>query len=163
MTEPSSEELKTEDLPAEELQPEELQALTQAYLNCLELCRAFKKRTDDPYVREALGTLIDDLQEPLAALGSQLRRQGLAPGALELDRLGKARIREILGTRSLREQLLAVRRCLADLVAWHTAHSPAAKTGQIPPDWLGSLSAQAQQMLDNWDQHMAEMKAHVQN
>ena len=141
---------------------EELQALLQAYLNCLELCRAFKKRTDDPHVREALGSLIDDLQEPLATLTSHLRRQGIAPGAFELDRQGKAGIREVLGTRSLREQLLAVRRCLADLVTWYTVHLPAARTDQLPSDWLGSLSAQAQQMLDNWDQHMVEMKAHVQ-
>ena len=137
---------------------EELQALLQAYLNCLELCRAFKKRTDDPYVRDALSSLIADLQEPLATLASHLRQQGVAPGAFELDRQGKARIREILGTRSLREQLLAVRRCLADLVAWYTGHFPAAKTGQIPLDWLGSLSAQAHRMLDKWDQHMVEMK-----
>ena len=142
---------------------EELQALLQAYLNCLELCRAFKKRTDDPYVRDALGSLIDDLHEPLAVLASHLRRQGIAPGTLELDRQGKARIREMLGTRSLREQLLAVRRCLADLVAWYTGHLPAAKPDQRPPDWIGSLSAQAQRMLDKWDQHMVEMKAHVQN
>ena len=153
MAEPSSEELQTE----------ELQTLSQAYLNCLELCRAFKKQTDDPYVRDALGSLIDDLHEPLAVLASHLRRQGIAPGTLELDRQGKARIREILGTRSLREKLLSIRRCLADLVAWYTAHFSAARTDQLPPDWLGSLSAQAQRMLDKWDQHMLEMKAHVQN
>lgn len=158
MAEPPSEELQ-----AEELQTEEIQSLTQAYLNCLELCRAFKKQTDDPFVRDALGSLIDDLHEPLAALASHLRRQGIAPGAIELDRQGKARIREILETRSLREKLLAVRRCLADLVAWYAAHFPAVKTDQLPPDWLDSLSAQAQRMLDKWDQHMVEMKAHVQN
>ena len=58
----------------------------------------------------------------------------------------------------LREKLLAIRRCLADLVAWYTAFVPAAKTDQLPPDWLGSLSVHAQRMLDRWDQHMVEMK-----
>ena len=153
MAEPSS----------EELQAEELQTLSQAYLNCLELCRAFKKQTDDPYVRDALGSLIDDLQGPLAVLASHLRRQGIAPGAFEVDRQGKARIREIRGTRALREKLLAIRRCLADLVAWYTALFSAGKTDQLPPAWLDSLSTQAQRMLDKWDQHMVEMKAHVQN
>ena len=111
----------------------------------------------------AADTAISSSDPSLTANVTDTTTIGFAPGALELDRQGKAKIREILGTRSLREQLLAVRRCLADLVAWHTAHAAAAKTGRLPPDWLESLSAQAQRMLDRWDQHMVEMKAHVQN
>jgi hypothetical protein len=71
-----------------ELSIEGLQTLLQAYLNCLELCRALEKQTNDPYVKESLALLIDGLQESLASLASYLRRQGLAPGAYELNRQG---------------------------------------------------------------------------
>jgi hypothetical protein len=138
---------------------EALQTLLQAYLNCLELCRAFEKQTHDPYVKESLGLLMDGLQESLASLAGHLRRQGLAPGTYELDRHGKAKIRGVLAMRSLREQLLAVRRELADLAAWYDVHVPAGQTNQATRDWLESLSSQARRMLEGWDQHMHEMKA----
>jgi hypothetical protein len=133
----------------------ELLAQLQAHMNYLELCRALSKHTDDPYVREALGVLIDDLQECTASLASHLRRLGMAPGAYELDRQGKARIRDVLGERSLHKQLLAIRRGLADLVDWYSLHL-AAPTAY---DWLTPLSSQAKRMLAGWDQHMREMKA----
>jgi hypothetical protein len=135
------------------------QTLLQAYLNCLELCRALEKQTNDPYVKESLALLIDGLQESLASLASYLRRQGLAPGAYELDHPGMAKIRDVLATRSLREQLLAVRRDLADLAAWYDTHGPAEHADQATGDWLESLSAQARRLLEGWDQHMHEMKA----
>jgi hypothetical protein len=138
---------------------EALQTLLQAYLNCLALCRALEKQTHDPYVKESLGLLMDGLQESLASLASHLRRQGLAPGAYELDRHGKAKIRGVLAMRSLREQLLAVRRDLADLAAWYDVHVPAGQYDQDTRDWLESLSSQARRMLEGWDQHMHEMKA----
>ncbi len=137
----------------------QIQALLQAYLNCLELCRALNKQTHDPHGREALGTLIDDLQESLVLLASRLRRRGVAPGTFELDRQGKARIREVLGTCSVREQLLAIRRSLAHLVAWYAAHWPAPHADRSSLDWLESLSVQASGMSERWDRHMYEMKA----
>ena len=137
-----------------ELSVEDLGTQLQAYLNCLELCRVLQKQTDDPDVREALGSLIDDLQDLVATLAGHLRRRGVAPGTYQLNGEGKARIREVLGTCSLPEQLLAVRRCLADLVACYDKHPP---TDQDDPS--ASLSAQAQRMLEEWDQHMREMKA----
>jgi hypothetical protein len=137
---------------------EALQTLLQAYLNCLELCRALEKQTHDPYVKKSLGLLMDGLQESLASLAGHLRRQGLAPGTYELDRPGKAKIRGVLAMRSLREQLLAVRRDLADLAAWYDVHVPAEQTNQATRDWLESLSSQARRMLQGWDQHMHEMK-----
>lgn len=138
---------------------EALQTLLQAYLNCLELCRALEKQTHDPYVKESLGLLMDGLQESLASLAGHLRRQGLAPGTYELDHHGKAKAQGVLATRSLREQLLAVRRDLADLAAWYDVHVPAEQTDQATRDWFASLSSQARRMLEGWDQHMQEMKA----
>jgi hypothetical protein len=138
---------------------EDLGALLQAYLNCLELCRAFRKQTDDPDVRAALGTLIDDLQEPLASLASRLRRRGVASGAYELDRQGKTTLRELLGTRSLPEQLLTVRGSLANLVAWYSEHLPADQKDPSIRDWLASLSTQTRGLLESWDRHIKEMKA----
>lgn len=142
-----------------ELSTQELQAFLQAYLNCVELCTAFSKNTADPHVRQALGTLVDELQEAIASLAGHLRRLGVAPGGYEIDRQGKARIRDVLGMRSLREQLLVVRGSLADLVAWYAARLQAPQADQAIPEWLVSLSAQADHMLEGWDQHMREMKA----
>jgi hypothetical protein len=137
----------------------QLQALPQAYLNCLELCRALNKQTNDPHVRKALCALIDELQESLAPLASHLRQRGVAAGAYGLDRQGKARIRELLGAHSVREQMLAVRRSLSHLVAWYSARLPAPRADHTGLDWLESLSAQANGMLERWDRHMVEMKA----
>ncbi len=140
---------------------EALQTLLQTYLNCLELCRALEKQTDDPYVKESLGLLVEGLQESLASLANHLRRRGLAPGAYELDGQGMAKIRDVLAARSLREQLLAVRHDLADLAAWYEAHAPADHADQAARDWFETLSARARRMLEGWDQHMDEMKASV--
>jgi len=143
-----------------ELALEALQAQLQAYLNCLELCQVFRKQTDDPYVREALGRLIEELQESLAAIAGQLRRRGVAPGGYEVDGTGQARIQDVLAMRSLHSQLLAVRGSLVQLVAGYTASPPFANadaTNSAGPD---PLAAQARRMLDGWDQHMREMKAH---
>jgi hypothetical protein len=123
------------------------------------LCRGLEKQTHDPYVKESLGLLMDGLQESMASLSGHLRRQGLAPGAYELDRHGKAKIRDVLAMRSLREQLLAVRRDLADLASWYDLHVPAQQADEATRDWLESLSSQARRMLEGWDQHMHEMKA----
>ena len=142
-----------------ELLIEDLDTRVQAYLNCLELCRALQGQTDDHYVKGALNPLIDDLQTSLATLASHLRRWGAAPGTLQLDRQGKTRIRELVGMRSLSEQMFAIRDCLADLVAWYAEHPPADETDSSTRDWLSSLSASAQQMLEWWDRQMHEMKA----
>ena len=134
----------------------------QAYLNCLELCQAFKRQVDDEHVRQALGALLDEGQDALASLAACLRQQGAAPGALELDRRGKAAIHELLALRALRDQLLMVRTSLAGLVAWQAEHLP----GDADPamnmemqDLLASSLAQTRRMLDQWDRHMAEMGA----
>jgi len=142
---------------------EESQAQLQAYLNCLELCQAFSQQTGDPYVKQALGVLIDGLQESLAALAGQLRRGGVAPGVCELDRQGQAHIRNVLAMRSLHSQLLAIRRCLVELAAGYAPSAPAAQPDAASPDWRASLAAQAQRMLDGWEQHMREMKADFDN
>ena len=134
------------------------QAHLQAYLNCLELCQAFRRQVDDGHVQQALDALLDEGQDVLASLAGCLRQQGAAPGALELDRRGEAAIRELLALRALRDQLLMVRRSLAGLVAWHAAHLPAG--GDLTTeDLLASLSAQTRHMLDQWDQHVADMGA----
>ena len=171
----------------DELSVEDVRPQLQAYLNCLELCRVLQKQTDKPDVKEALDSLMDDLQELVASLAGHLRRGGVAPGGLQLDREGEARIREVLGTRSLRDQLLIVRRCLVDLVAFFDKLPPANQAGtptdqvgapadqagaptdqvgapadQAGPDvldWLAPLSTQTRHMLEGWDQHMREMKA----
>ena len=142
-----------------ELPIEDLDARMQACLNCLELCRALHRQTDDHHVKEALNPLIDDLQTSLATLASHLRQWGAAPGTLQLDRQGTTRIREMVGMRSLSEQMFAIRDCLADLVAWYAEHPPADETDSSARDWLASLSARAQQMLEWWDRQMHEMKA----
>lgn len=150
----------------DELSVEDVRTQLQAYLNCLELCRVLQKQTGDRNVRRSLDSLIDDLQELVASLAGHLRRRGVAPGTFQLDGQGKARIREVLGTRSLRDQLLVVRRCLADLLAFFDRHPPADQAGapadQSDPgtlDWLATLSAQTQRMLEGWDRHIREMKA----
>ena len=134
------------------------QAHLQAYLNCLELCQAFRRQVDDEHVRQALDALLGEGQDALASLAGCLRQQGAAPGALELDRRGKAAIRELLALRALRDQLLIVRSSLADLIAWHETHLP---DGADPAmeDLLASSLAQTRRMLDQWDRHMAEMGA----
>jgi hypothetical protein len=134
------------------------QAYLQAYLNCLELCRAFRRQVDDGHVQQALDVLLDEGQDVLASLAACLRQQGAAPGALELDRRGKVAMRELLALRALRDQLVMVRSSLADLVAWHEAHLP----GDADPAMealLASSLAQTRHMLGQWDQHMAEMGA----
>jgi hypothetical protein len=138
---------------------EDLEARMQAYLNCLELCRALHRQTDDHHVKEALAPVIDDLQTSLATLASHLRQWGAAPGTFRLDRQGKARIREMLGMRSLSEQMFAIRDCLADLVAWYAEHPPADQTDPTIRDWLVPLSTHTQHVLEWWDQQMREMKA----
>lgn len=135
-----------------EFSVEDLQAQLQAYLNCVELCRALITQTDEPGVRENLAPLIEDLQEHLAALAGHLRRRGVPAGGFGLDRQGAARIRDTLAMRSRPGQLAVVRECLAGLLAWYAAH-------QGDEDWLASLSTQAQQMLQAWDQGMREVKA----
>ncbi len=130
------------------------QAHLQAYLNCLELCQAFRRQVGDEHVRQALDDLLDEGQDALAALAGCLRQQGAAPGALELDRRGKVAVRELLALRALRDQLQTVRDCLADLVAWQAAHLP----DGADPVLMGAL-AQTRRMLDRWDQHIAEMGA----
>ncbi len=138
----------------------------QAYLNCLELCQAFRRQVDNEHVRQALDALLDEGQDALASLAACLRQQGAAPGTLELDRRGKAAVLEMLALRALRDQLRMVRSSLADLVAWQTEHLP----GDADPamkldmsiemrDLLVSSQAQTRHMLDRWDQHMAEMGA----
>ena len=138
---------------------EDLDARLQAYLNCLELCRALRSQTDDHNVKEALDPVIDDLQTSLATLASHLRQWGAAPGAYQLDLRGKTRTREMLGMRLLSEQMFAIRDCLADLVAWYGEHPPTEETDSSTRDWLASLSAHTQQMLEWWDRQMHEMKA----
>ncbi len=137
------------------------QAHLQAYLNCLELCQAFAKQVDDEHVCQALDALLDEGHDTLASLASCLRQQGAAPGVLELDRQGKAAIRELLALRALRDQLLMVRSCLADLVAWQTAYLPddADPAMKAIRDSLESSIAQTRAMHDRWDQHLAEMGA----
>jgi hypothetical protein len=134
------------------------QAHLQAYLNCLELCQAFRRQADDEHVRQALDALLGEGQDALASLAGCLRQQGAAPGALELDRRGKAAIRELLALRALRDRLLMVRSGLADLVTWHAAHLPDDADPAVK-DSLASSLAQTHHMLDQWDQHMAEMGA----
>jgi hypothetical protein len=143
----------------DELPVEDVRTQLQAYLNCLELCRVFQKQTDDRNVRRSLDSLIDDLQELVASLAGHLRRRGVAPGTFQLDGEGKARIREVLGTSSLHDQLLVVRRCLADLLAFFDRHPPANQAGPSALDWLVPLSAQTRRMSEGWDRHMREMKA----
>ncbi len=130
----------------------------QAYLNCLDLCQAFRRQADDRHVRQALDALLDEGQDVLASLAGCLRQQGAAPGVLELDRRGKAAIRELLALRALRDQLLMVRSSLADLVAWQAAHLPGGADPAME-DLLASSLAQTRRMLDRWDRHMAEMGA----
>jgi hypothetical protein len=103
----------------------DLGALLQAHLNCRELCLALHRQTDEFSAREALKPLIDELQESLATLASHLRRQGGVPGTYDVDARGKAIIRDMLGTRSLPDQLRIIRACLADLVAWYAEYPPA--------------------------------------
>ena len=134
------------------------QAHLQAYLNCLELCQAFRRQVDDGHVQQALDALLDEGQDALASLAGCLRQQGAAPGALELDRRGKAAIRELLALRALRDRLLMVRSSLADLVTWHASNLPA-DADPAMTDSLASSLAQTRRMLDQWDQHMAEMGA----
>jgi len=136
-----------------------LQTHLQEYLNCLELCRALQKQVVDANVKEALDSLLGDGREALASLAGYLRQQGVAPGTYELDHRGKARIREVLALRALGDQLLVVRRCLADLVAWYDAHMPATPAAPTAQALLASLTAQTCRMLDRWDRHMDEMKA----
>lgn len=140
-----------------QLSLQDLGAHLQAYLNHLELCKALKKQISDPQVRESLDMLIDGGQESLAALASHLRQVGAAPGVHELDRAGRTRIREVLALRSLSDQLFAVQRSLADLVAWYQAHATADQADLASQDLLASLSAQAHRMLEGWDRHIAEM------
>ncbi len=138
------------------------QAHLQAYLNCLELCHAFRRQVDNEHVRQALDVLMDEGQDALASLAACLRQQGAAPGTLELDRRGKAAIQEMLALRALRDQLRMVRSGLADLVAWQTEHLPGDADPAINTemrDLLASSLAQTRHMLDRWDQHMAEMGA----
>ena len=135
------------------------QAHVQEYLNCLELCQAFRRRADDTHIQEALDALLDEGQDVLASLAGCLRQQGAAPGALELDRRGKAAVRELLALRALRDQLLMVRRSLAGLVAWHAAHLPVGGDDPATEDLLAPLLAQTRHMLDRWDQHLADMGA----
>jgi hypothetical protein len=137
------------------------QAHLQAYLNCLELCQAFRRQVDDEHVWQALDALLDEGQDALASLAGCLRQQGAAPGALELDRRGKAAIRELLALRALRDRLLMARSSLADLVTWHAAHLSDADLAMNVEmkDLLASSLAQTRHMLDQWDQHMAEMGA----
>ncbi len=142
-----------------ELTVEDVELQLQASLNCLELCRAFQKQTDDPYVREALEALIDELQARLAAMARHLRQQGMAPGTFQLDGRGKTQIRRILRTRSLAEQMSTVRDCLAGLVAWYGEHSLPDQADPTLHAWFVSLSAQARHMLEEWDRHMRDMKA----
>jgi hypothetical protein len=134
------------------------QAYLQAYLNCLELCRAFRRQVDDGHVQQALDALLDEGRDVLASLAGCLRQQGAAPGALELDRQGKVAIRELLALRALRDQLLMVRNSLADLVAWYEAHLPG-DADQAMEGLLTPSLAQTHRMLDQWDRHMAEMGA----
>jgi hypothetical protein len=142
-----------------QLSVEDLTAQLQAYLNCLELCKVLQKQSDEPGVRESLDSLIGDLHEILASLANHLRRRGVAPGTLQLDREGEAQIREVLGTRSLLEQLRVVRRSLTNLVAWYDKHPSHDQSDPTDRDWLISLSVQAQRMSAEWDQHMREMRA----
>ena len=142
-----------------ELAVEDLEVQLQACLNCLELCRAFQKQTDDPYVREALEALIDELQACLAAIARHLRQGRVAPGTFQLDGRGKANIRGILRTRSLAEQMSIVRDCLADLVAWYGEHALPKQADPTLHAWLASLSAQVRHTLQEWDRHMRDMKA----
>jgi hypothetical protein len=137
------------------------QAHLQAYLNCLELCQAFRRQVDDEHVRQALDALLDEGQDALASLASCLRQQGAAPGALELDRRGKAAIHELLALRALRDRLLMVRSSLAGLVTWHAAHLSDADLAMNVEmkDLLASSLALTRRMLDQWDQHMAELGA----
>jgi hypothetical protein len=142
-----------------QLSLQDLGAHLQAYLNHVELCKALKKQTSDPQVRESLDMLIHGGQESLATLASHMRRMGAAPGVHELDRAGRARMREVLALRSLGDQLFAVRRSLADLVAWYQAHAAADHADPASHDLLASLSAQAHRMLEGWDRHIEEMRA----
>ncbi len=139
-----------------EFSVEAWQAHLQAYLNLLELCQAFRKQVDDEHVRRALDALLDEGQDVLSALAGCLRQRGAAPGALRLDRRGKAAIGELLALRALRDQLLMVRSSLAALVAWQAAHMPGGADPALE-DLLASSLAQTRRMLDQWDRHMAEM------
>jgi hypothetical protein len=137
----------------------DLGARMQACLNCLGLCRALHKQTDDRYVKDALDPVIDGLQTSLVTLASHLRQRGWAPGTFQLDRRGKTRTREMLRMRSLSEQMFAIRGCLADLVAWDMEHQASDDSDSGTADWLASLSADTRQMLEWWDRQMHEMKA----
>jgi hypothetical protein len=143
----------------DELTVEDPQTHLQAYLNCLELCSALHKQTDEPSVRRSLDSLIDDLQELVASLASHLRQRGVAPGTYELDGEGKARIREMLGTRSLQDQLLVVRECLAELLAFYDMHAAADQADPGALDWPASLPAHTRRVLEKWDQHLRKLKA----
>jgi hypothetical protein len=143
----------------EQVPVEALQAQLQASLNCTELCRALHRQTKDPYVKEALEPLIEGLQASLATLAGHVRQLGYPPVGYEPDRSGMAVIRKAVATRSLREQLLAVRRCLADLVAWYDSHLALTQADEVTSGSLISLSEEANSLLRAWDQHMYEMKA----
>jgi hypothetical protein len=136
----------------------DLQAHLQALLNCVALCGALKKQTNDPYVRDSLGSVVDGLQESLAILANYLRRRGVAPGTWEVDSHGQVIIRETLKL-SLPEQLPTVRGSLADLVAWYDGPLSTPQAARSNFDWLLSLSMQAHRLLEEWDHHMHEMKA----
>jgi hypothetical protein len=135
---------------------DELQDQLQAYVNCLELCRALYKPVKKPYARRALASLIEDLQDSMLTLSGLLRQRGAAPGALEVDRRGEATMCDALATRSLAEQLLAVRQSLAGLVAWYAQHVPLAEDDPAARDVLSSLSHAAQGMLAEWNRQVGK-------
>ncbi len=143
----------------EERLADALQSQLQGYLNCVELCRALHRQTRDPYLKKALEPLVEELQGSLSSLAGHLRRLGAAPGGRELDSTGMARIQHVLSIRALYDQMLAVRRCLVDLVEWYEAHLPLLQAGYGSYEWLTTISDEAQRILNEWDRQMAEMAA----
>jgi hypothetical protein len=141
---------------AGELSVDALQDQLQAYVNCLELCRALYKPVKKPYARQALAVLIEDLQDAMLSLSGLVRQHGAAPGALEVDRQGQAAMRDALGTRSLAKQLLAVRHSLADLAAWYAQHLTAVEDDPAAREALSSLSEAARGMVAEWDRQVGQ-------
>jgi hypothetical protein len=136
---------------------DELQDQLQAYLNCVELCSALHRHTRDRHMRKALGVLVSDPQDSLAALSAQLRRRGIAPGAREADQATLTRIRQVLAMRHLDDQMRVIQDCLAALAAWYDRCLPLFEVDGTAPDWLASLAEEARRMLAGWERHMREM------
>ncbi|RME77213.1 MAG: hypothetical protein D6784_04075 [Chloroflexi bacterium] len=142
------------------MKPQSIPILTQhnkIQLERLAYLQEYSRQTDSPRFKLALSQLIEDAEEAIARVSSQLRRLDASPGQVEKE-TSRQLLQQARARRGQAAQMKFVRQGLVLLLEWYDTHS---RQLQDDPDSQAILTALAEQTrwrLNRFDNLLQELK-----